>query len=268
MKKTLIFFMALVLFAPTFAFSNIVTFKLGYFVPRAQSDLWKTEFDQMDLKKSEYSGSNFGLAFEYFVTRRLSLVLSIDAYSKNKLGTYKGYVGYTADTLGMTADFAFPDVYEGEFPPAHTFNVSITPLQLSLKLTPLGRKQKLIPYIGGGIGAYLWNVRLQGDMIDFSDDINQWYYNEVTFEIHQGSYNPNEDILIYPIWLTDAREENKVTIGYHAFAGFMIPIANRTTLELEFKYNSIKGKLEEAFQGFEPFDLGGYQVSLGINYWF
>jgi hypothetical protein len=25
---------------------------------------------------------------------------------------------------------------------------------------------------------------------------------------------------------------------------------------------------KEAFLGFDPFDIGGYQISIGMNYWF
>jgi opacity protein-like surface antigen len=270
MKKAVVLSLALFLFTPSLVFSNTLTLKLGLFIPRFQYDvpednLWWIEFDQMDFKKSDYYSTNFGFAFDYFVTRQLSLVLSIDSYSKNKLGKYKGYVGYYAETLGTTDNFAFPDIYEGDYIPSHSFNVSITPIQLSLKLLPLGRGGKLIPYVGGGVGFYIWNVRLFGDLIDFSDE---WIYSDP---------DTGEDVPIYPINpgkdYTDTRQETKVSMGYHAFGGIMYPIANRTTIELEFKYNLVKGKFQEkdpyqGFHGFERFDLGGYQISIGINYWF
>lgn len=260
MKKAVVLSLALFLFAPSLVFSNTITFKLGLFFPTFKSDLWDTEFENMDFKKSDYYSSNFGFAFDYFVTRQLSLMLSIDSYSKDKLGYYKDYIGYTKETLGTDYDFAFPTDYEGEFDPTHSFNVSITPIQASLKLLPLGRRGKLIPYVGGGIGLYIWNVRLFGDWVDFSTD--EWIYTDP---------DTGDEVQIYPINpgydYADIREHNKVSIGYHAFGGIMYPIANRTTIELEFKYNFVKGKLEN-FQGFQPFDLGGYQISIGINYWF
>jgi hypothetical protein len=48
----------------------------------------------------------------------------------------------------------------------------------------------------------------------------------------------------------------------------MIPVASRLAIEAEFKYNVGKGSLGEDFEGFEDFDLGGYQISVGVNYWF
>lgn len=274
MKKGLILFLALILLAPSLVFSNIFSFKAGMFFPRAQSDLWETEFENMDFNKNNYQTTNLGFAYEYFLTRQMSIVLGVDAYSKNKSGIYEGYVGYIDliydPDFEDFRDFAFPDDYEGEYIPGHSFNVSITPIQFSLKLTPMGRRGKLIPYVGGGVGLFLWSVRLQGDRIDFDDE---WYYNEVTGELHNTDPDFSEDIRIYPVDLVAVQEENRITIGYHAFAGIMVPFTRNMTLEVEFKYSISEGKFPEddplrGFHGFEPFDLSGYQISLGLNYWF
>ncbi len=248
MKKFLLVSVLIILLLPGLALADLISFKIGYFIPRAQSDLWETEFENMDLTRTKFQASNFAFTYEYFLSRQISLALSIDGYSKAKVGLYRGYVGYT----DYDGEWAYPDEFTGEFQPAHTFNVSITPVQVSLVLAPMGRGAKIIPYIGGGVGLYMWNVRLQGDMIDFSDP---WYdtVNEAT---------------IYPIYLTDAREENKISFGYHVLGGIMFPIAQRVSLGGEFKYNYAQGTLTEAFEGFEPFDLSGYTISIGLNYWF
>jgi len=247
MKKYLIALTALILMSPSFVFSDIVSFKVGYFIPRAQSDLWEIEFDNMSFSKSNFQNTNFGFNYEYFLLRELSLVLCVDGYTKQKSGFYNDYYAFQDEEGDF---YAFIDEPEGDVIP-HVFSVSVTPIQLGIKFTPLGRKSKLIPYIGGGVGVYLWNVRLQGEMIDFS----QWV------EFIDGTIG-------HPIYSTDAREENKFTVGYHVFGGFMMPVANRISIEAEFKYNFITGNFTEAFEGFDPFDLNSYQVSLGLNYWF
>jgi len=250
MKKTLILLTALILFIPSIVFSDIVSFKVGYFIPKANSDLWEIEFENMDFTKSSFQNTNFGFGYEYFLSREISIVLNISSYNKNKPGAYLDYVGENIESY----DYAF-DYGEG-YAITHTFSVSITPIQASLKLTPMGRKAKIIPYVGGGVGVYMWNVRLYGDMIDFDDP---WIDEDWNVEI-------------YPIDYYDTREENRFSIGYHVFGGIMIPVANRISLEAEFKYNFSKGTLGKdpdwGFQGFEPFDLGGYHISIGLNYWF
>jgi len=248
MKKLLSLMAMMLLIIPALSRADLVTFKVGYFIPRAESDLWQTELENMSFTKSNFQDTNFGFTYEYFLSRQLSLAITIDGYSKNKVGVYEGYVGYQ----DYDGDWAYPDEFIGEFSPSHNFNVSITPLQVSLKIAPLGRGERIIPFIGGGVGIYLWNVRLQGDLIDFSDP---WWdtANEVT---------------IYPIYPTDAREESKISFGYQVMAGLMVPIANRISLEGEFKLNKAEGNLTEAFEGFEPFDLSGYTITIGLNYWF
>lgn len=242
--------MILVLLVPCLGFSDMVTFKVGFFIPRADSDLWVTEFENMDFAKSDFTSSNFGFSYEYFLSKEISFSISVDGFSRKKLGTYVDYVGFEFPE----GDFAFPSDFEGEFSINHVFDVSITPIQLSLKLTPMGRRGKIIPYVGGGVGVYLWNIRLQGDIIDFDDE---YIYED-----------ENVIVDVYPILLTDAREDNKIKIGYHALGGIMFPVANRISIEAEFKYNFLKGALTEGFEGFEDFDLSGYQISIGLNYWF
>jgi len=251
MRKNLILLFALFLLGPSLVFSDVVSIKVAYFVPRANSDLWKIEFDQMDFTKTNFHGTSLGFSYEYFFTKEISLLLGIDTYSRKKMGVYNEYVGETIEG----EDWAF-DYGEG-FAISHVFDVSITPIQVSLKLTPLGRRTRVIPYLGGGAGIYLWTVRLYGNMIDFSIE-------EIFFDL-----TINEEVIGNPIFATDAREENKISFGFHAFGGFMFPVGNRLSIDAEFKYNFVRGgSFTEGFEGFEPFDLSGYQISVGVSYWF
>lgn len=262
MKKSVLLFLALILLTQSLAFSGIITIKIGFFIPRAKSDLWQQEFDQMDFGPSHYYNSNFCFTYEYFATKQLSFTLGLDGYLKNKSGVYNDYFGVFGSIFDEPLDFAFPNDLVGDFFPdemftiVHSFNVSITPIQFSLKLYPMGRQGKIIPYIGGGVGVYIWYVRLEGDVIDFEDDT--WVYGV--------------DTQIYPVYLAYYREESRFTFGYHAFAGIMVPVAQKFTFEGEFKYNHAQGNFRTGpdahFVGYEPFDLRGYQFSLGLNYWF
>jgi opacity protein-like surface antigen len=255
MKKHLIMTAILIFLVPCLGFSDMITFKVGYFIPRAsggEDSLWFIELHQMDFDESDFYGQNFGFTYEYFLSRELSLSLSVDSYTKKKVGYYEGYVGETIDGL----DYAF-DYGEG-FGISHVFDVSITPIQLSAKLAPMGRTGRFIPYIGGGVGIYLWNVTLQGYIIDFAPGAEEIFYDP----------NIGEDVIGFPVDSALLREDNRFNIGFHALGGVMFPIANRISIEGEFKYNFLKGDLTEAFEGFEPFDLSGYQLTVGLNYWF
>jgi len=249
MKKSLRLVAILVLLLPGLGFSGSFSFRLGYFVPNANSDLWLIEFENMTFTKSDFDSLALGFSYEHFLSRELSLVFAIDFSSQTEAGVYRDYVGYSFEE----GDFAFPSDYEGEFAISHDFGVYMTPVQLSLKFTPFGRRSSIIPYIGGGVSMYFWGVKLWGDIVDFED---VW-----TYDTGDGLID------VYAIKPTDVREDNQITFGFQGFAGIMIPFARRAALEAEFKYWYGKGNLD-LFEGFDDFDLSGYQITLGINYWF
>jgi opacity protein-like surface antigen len=252
MKKTIGLVAILVLVLPGLGFSDAISVRLAYFIPRAQSELWTIEFENMNFQKSDFQNASLGIFYEHFLSREISLLIGLDAYSQTRLGTYRDYVGYSF----AEGDFAFPyQYYDGDFDISHNFSVSITPIQMSLKLTPLGRRSGFIPYIGGGVSLYIWSVKMRGDIIDFTDE---WYYDDADLG----------EVPIYGIYPTDARQESRFSVGFQGFAGFMFPIASRLALEAEFKYSYGKGSLGRSFEGFDNFDLGGYQLSVGVNYWF
>jgi opacity protein-like surface antigen len=257
MKKHILTGLIILLAAGSLGMANTLNVRLNYFFPRAQgsaNSLWGIEFENMSFKRSQFQEASFGFGYEYFLSPNFGLLFEIDPYNKSKSGTYRGYVGYSLDD----GDFAFPADYQGDFVPGHSLSMTITPIQLSLKIAPFGRRGKIIPYFGGGAGLYLWSVRMRGDMIDFSDE---YYYEDPDYG----------DVPVYPIYPIDAWEGDnfgRVAFGWQAFAGFMFPIANRLTIDVGFKYSMAKGKFKDAFLGFEDFDLGGYHLMLGMNYWF
>jgi len=258
MRKKLILLISLILLGSSLVFSDTASFKFNYFIPRANSDLWADEFDLMNFDKSSFHSTSIGFSYEYFLRREISFLIRIDTYSKKKLGNYDGLVGETIDDYynpEIDSDyFAFD--YGSGFAIKHTFDISITSIQLSGKLTPLGRRERFIPYIGAGVGLYLWQLRIFGDWIRF-DQFDEF--------IDQST---GEEVIGHPIYFADAREDNKLSFGYHAFGGVMIPVTNRLSVDIEFKYNVVEGNLTEGFEGFEPFDLTSYQFALGISYWF
>lgn len=257
MKKLTVIAAGLLLLVPSLAFSDTFSLRLGYFMPGASTDilthpdsLWAIEFDQMSFNKSKYQGTIFGISYDYFIGQNLSLSFALDSYSKSRPGYYVNYGQFQLDE----GAFAFPAEYYDGYIIEHAFGVSNTPLQVSLKLLPLGRKTRLIPFVGGGAGLYFWSVRLQGEMIDFSDP---WIYTDDVLG----------DIDVYPVTIANGKEKG-VQLGYHAFAGFQIPIGPRATIEAEARYHQAKAKFNEWFLGFEDFDLGGLAITVGFNYWF
>lgn len=264
MTKKILFGIIALLAAAGLGSANTLTFRVNYFMPRAQypadsggnlgDSLWKIEFENMNFTRSSFQNTSFGLSYDALLTEHLSFMISIDAYTKSKNGFYRDYIGFVYGDYLWALPSEFQD--RDTFALSHSFSVSITPVQFTLKIAPLGRRGKFIPYLGVGGGVYFWRLRLYGDMVDFSID----YSDDPAYPIYA----------VETINLQEGERFGKVAFGWHVLGGFMVPVANRLTLDVEFKYNSARGKITQMF--FErlndPFDLGGFQMSLGLNYWF
>jgi hypothetical protein len=252
MKKLIIVFVAFILLIPAFAYSDLFTFRVGYFIPRASSDsdLWQIQFENLDLTKSDFQSSVFSFSYEYFMNDLVSVIISMDTYSKKKVGMYTGYVSDIVDEELFAFDYG-----QGS-PISQVFTVSQTPISMGLKITPMGRRGGMIPFIGGAASIILFTTRLQGQMVDFSDPVE--FYDT----------GLGEDVIGYPVLDTDARVDNKLAFGWNVFGGVMFPIANRISIEAQFKYFSGSGDISDTFVDFTNLDLNGYQITIGVNYWF
>lgn len=269
MKKLIILVAALVILIPSLGFSDMMTIRLGYYMPRALNSispqgnsLWDIELTQMSILKSDFRGSMLGGGYEFFLSPQLSFAVSVDFFNRENGGYYLDYVGLALDNVDLQGDYAFPaDPYllESDFEIMHTFHVSMTPIQFSLKFTPLGRKTRLIPYVGGGAGAYFLSATVRGSIVDFSQP-----------ELVNDANHPElGDFDIFPVVGANAHE-TRVVLGGHVFAGIMFPIGYRLTLEGEARYHFAQTTFREAFPppDYGKFDLSGLSLSIGLNYWF
>ncbi|MBM3296118.1 MAG: hypothetical protein FJY83_00790 [Candidatus Aminicenantes bacterium] len=252
MKKLALTTVLVTALAATPVLGNSITFRIGYFFPSAASDLWQDEFDQMSFSRSNFLSTAFGIDYELFLTKNFSLLAGFDTYNKSKAGYYLDYQGIIINNEGV---FAVPLSYGGDFDLVHAFRVAVTPFQVGLKITPLGRRSRFIPFVSAGLSVFLWSVNMEGDLIDFTDE---WVITDPV-------YGVTDAFGVYPVW---AREDNRIGLGYFLAGGAQVVVGNRLTLQGEVKYFSGKGTLKEAFQGFEPFDLSSLFISLGLNYWF
>jgi opacity protein-like surface antigen len=259
MKKLTILALGLLILIPSLAFSDSISLRLGYYMPKALSNsylnahpdsLWTIEFDQMSFIPKDYRGGMVGIGYDYFVSRNVSLALSVDAYNKSQVGFYNDWV---VNSL-TEGDFAFPfEFYEGG-DIVHSFRVTITPVELSLKFLPFGRRTRVIPFVGGGVTMVFYGAHMFGDMVNFSDP---WIYTDPDLG----------DVDIYPVESVNSRERG-TAFGWHAFGGIQVPIGYRATIEAEARYRAAKGQFNGLFQGFDDFELGGLALTVGVSYWF
>jgi hypothetical protein len=208
----------------------------------------------MTYKKSSFQDASMGLSYEAFLTRSFSLTIGLDVFRKSKAAYYKDWIGNSLPD----GDFAFPSKeYRGSFEIKHSVTLASAPISLSVKWAPLGRRGNIIPYVGGGVNATIWNVKMQGDLVDFNDP---YLYSD---PFGQATVYP-----VYSVYTKEADGFGRVSWGWQAFGGVMIPVGARMTADVGAQYLSVPAEFNSGFIGFQPIDVGGLQIFVGINYWF
>ena len=208
-----------------------ISFRLGYFWPSAESDLWTENFDLLTSKKEDFNGLQGGMEFTWFASRNFALGVSFDYYKRTVTSNYIDYV----DNFGN-------ELYQD-------ITLEVVPITATAKFMPLGngapgyrggRGSPFVPWVGAGAGVYAFRYEEFGEFIDFGD-----------MSIIEGSF------------LTE-----DAAFGVHVAGGVIIPIGFDWDVFGEFRYAWAEGDLSEDFLGFEPLDLGGMSVTFGFSYRF
>ncbi len=130
-----------------FSHAGSVSFKIGYFMPRADSDLWAQNIQNFTLKKSDFNQFSFMAETDFFLGN----------YVNFEVGT--GY--YEKEVQTEDREFQFSD----DQPIRQTLKLRIVPFEGSIKIYPLGRERPILPYVGAGMGAYFWQYEENGDFV-------------------------------------------------------------------------------------------------------
>lgn len=206
------------------AYAESFSIRIGALMPRAQSDIWDLNVEETTFTKTRLIGGMLGAGLDIFWSRWVNTSLFVYVYER--------------DMDVEDRDFVYPD----GTPIARTISLNVVPIELTLKFLPLGRMRRgAIPYLGGGVGLYVWKYQEIGDFVfdRFGDPF-------IDFGDFQAS---------------------GVEFGWHVLAGLQIRIGRRSTLDLEIKYHDARGDMGRDFPGFNPIDLSGVSLLTGISFW-
>jgi hypothetical protein len=114
------------------------------------------------------------------------------------------------------------------------------PIDLTLRLVPLGQRSPFQPYIGAGLGIVNWRYSEFGDFIDFSDP--------------GRSIFPDE-------FVADGTSTGPVVLGGVRYADGGLSVGG------EIRYRKAEGEVGSDFAG-SKIDLGGwtYQATIGFRF--
>jgi hypothetical protein len=196
------------------------------------SDIYDFVTDQLTLEKTNFNTGSLGIEFAANLTPRVDLVAGFDLNRTKTPSEYRDFI----DNRGM--------------PIEQTTTLSQYNFTGSLKfaLVPKGRNisrlawipSTVVPYIGAGGGIGQYSFEQSGDFVDFQD-------NRI---------------------FTDYFESEGWAPVAHVFGGTDVQIFSRMLLSVEARYAWSKADLEQDFIDFEPIDLGGFKVGVGVHFVF
>ncbi len=140
----------IIICAPALA-SNSINFKFGIYQPFMKSDLWEINLENLVFEKQDMQGTYFGIEYEHFVNRNVSLTFEGGYYKQEHNSFYRDVT------------------YENDDPIYQSLSLETANFDLGVKLYPLGNQGRFSPYIGGGGTLLYWFYEQWGDFVNFED---------------------------------------------------------------------------------------------------
>lgn len=209
-----------------------VSFRVGWFMPRGESDLWLENVDTFTYDVGDFDNYMIGIEFNWFLNNYFTVGAGFDYYNDKANTEYRDFIG------------------DDGFPIQQSFELTAVPIFATLKFMPLGngspgyggeRGSPFVPWVGAGVTLVAFTYEEVGEFIDFTDD-----------SIFEAQF------------LT----EDEAALGFHVAGGLVVPIGLKYDVFGEVRYLWAEGDLGADFIGFDPIDLGGLSFHFGASYRF
>ncbi len=177
--------------------------------------------------------------------RTSACALTVDAYNKSQVGYYNDWVAQHPRPRAISPSPSSSTRATTSSTPSGSAS---RPVQLSLKFLPLGRRTKIIPYVGGGASLVFYqrpHVRRHGQFLR-------------PLDLHRSRPRRHRHLSRRA---RSARGRPRPSFGWHAFGGFQVPIGYRATIEAEARYHSAKARFNDLFVDFDDFEVGGLALT-------
>ena len=196
---------------------------------RQGSDLYDFLRDEFTIDRRAFDATGIGAEAGIAMGPRVDALVGVDFNRASNRSESRGFID--RDGIPITQDTRLSEV-------------NLTG-GLKLALTPKGRQigrlawipRPITPYVGAGAGALWYRFEQQGDFVDFVD-----------LSIFNSRFRSSG-------W----------TPSVHAFGGADVNVWKRVFLGLEARYVWADAELGRDFAGFEPIDLSGLKLSVGLN---
>lgn len=205
------------------------SFRTGYDVPRAGSEIFSYTSELLTLEKSSFAALALSVDIGVHLTDRLELVAGV-AYAESETASeFRDW----EDTQGLPVEQV---TVHSKLP----FTLSAR-YYLRDRGRSLGRfawvPSRLVPYVGAGAGGNLYKFEQDGEFVDVE-----------TLDI------------FYDQLVSDGTAPFA-----HVFSGVEFAVGPRFVLTAEGRYSWSSSAMDRQFEGFDDIDLSGFQILAGFG---
>ena len=219
--------------APDFLFgrpSGTLGLRVSWLSNRSGSDWYDFVTDQLTIDRKNFNGPGIGTDLGITISPRLDVMVGFDYSQSTTASEYRRFVDNNRLPIEQSTLLRGANFSGG----------------LKFALTERGREvgrlawvpRKVVPYIGAGGGAMWFQVRQNGDFVDYVD------------------------LSVF----TDVFESSGWAPTAHAFGGVDVRVLRRAYVTFDARYTWASGNLGPDWIDFDPIDLSGLRLSAGINF--
>jgi len=186
------------------ASAQSLALRFGWVEPRLESELWSETRDTFTLEPGDFDGFVYGAEVGLRLSDHFDLRFGVETSSRAAATHYRDFVRDDGSEV------------------VQELRLRITPVTAGVRAHPLGSDRRIVPYVTGGVGAYLYEYREEGEFIDLAS---------------------------FYIFVDSFRDRN-VGLGGYIGAGVELGMTESAYLLVEYRRHWASGTHQEDFGGF------------------
>lgn len=201
----------------------------GWNFASTNSEIFELVQDELTVEKGDFNSPVLILDFAYRINPRIDVMFRF-GYSRVSVDSEsRDYVDQDDNPILQATELK-------KIPLTGNVKFYVTPRGLEISRFAYVPRS-FAPYVGGGGGLLWYRFRQVGDFVDF------------------------EDLSIF----SDAFNSDGWTPTFHVFGGVDIKLTPRLFLAVEASYDWAKSDMGDDFVDFDPIDLAGFAMTVGLQ---
>ena len=196
---------------------------------RAGSDWYDFVTDQLTVETKDFNAPAIAADLGFVVTPRIDAVAGMEFSQAKKVSEYRRFVDNNRLPINQTTRLRVANL---------TGSVKIALVERGRGISRLAWVPRdVVPFVGAGAGALWYSLDQTGDFVDFADR-----------SVFDGTFRSKG-------W----------TASTHVFGGIDVRVFRRAFVTLDGRYQWAAATLGSTWVDFDPIDLAGFRLSVGMN---